>query len=324
MSRTAVNTLLDRSRDRVSKRGGNVVTYFCTPDRHVLGWVVGPVSSEHLIAEAKQAIKSQQVLDRWSKSDVETQRRQIREHYLLQLHRANREGIKLWTNFKSEPQRIDDETVARTVSLAKGTRDKTLAMANAEWARLFKSARYRNPEVRAETTQVRNALNSDLSRMVIADFPQLTLDQVQKSVFEQLANQAFEPRSARNDEFLATVNANMAQGEPTILELTNGRGSQVKDERPELLDRFTVLKLTSKELTRLSDDLGHAPVESSRDSMRFVLLNGKGERTGIITQVYDGRKIRGYRSALRPSTGRPQRRLDTLLLDELQLALAEK
>jgi hypothetical protein len=84
------------------------------------------------------------------------------------------------------------------------------------------------------------------------------------------------------------------------------------------------LKLTSKEPTRLSDDLSHAPVESSRDSMRFVLLNGKGERTGIITLVSDGRTIRGYRSALRPATGRPQRRLDTLLLDELQLALAEK
>lgn len=93
----------------------------------------------------------------------------------------------------------------------------------------------------------------------------------------------------------------MARGEPTILELTNDRSLQVNDdERPELLARFTVLKLTSKELTRLSDDLGHAPVESSRDSMRFVLLNGRGERTGIITQVFEGRKIRGYRSALRP------------------------
>jgi len=58
--------------------------------------------------------------------------------------------------------------------------------------------------------------------------------------------------------------------------------------------------------------------------MRFVLLNGKGERTGIITQVFDGRKIRGYRSVFRNSTARPQRRLDTLLLDELQLALAAK
>ncbi|MDA0282226.1 MAG: hypothetical protein O3B13_14975 [Planctomycetota bacterium] len=325
MSRTSVISFQNRERDRVAKQGGNVVTYFCTPDEYVLGWVVGPVSSDNLIAEAKLARNSQQVLDRWLQRDVETQREQMREHFLSQLHPANRQDMRLWTNFKAEQRSPTDETVARTVSLAKGTRDKTLAMANAELRQLIKAGRYRSPEVQAESTRVQNALKSDLSRMVIADLPLLTLDQVQRSVFEALANQAFEPRSARNDEFLATVNRNMVNGRLTILEVSYDLHSPVRDdERPELLDRFTVLKLTTKELTRLSDDLGHAPVESSRDVMRFVLLNGKGERTGIITQVFDGRKVQGYRSVLRASTVRPQRRLDTLLLDELQLALIEK
>ena len=322
MSRS-VTSLQSRKPDRVAKQGGNVVTYFCTPDQQVLGWVVGPVSSDNLIAEAKQALKSQQVLHRWSRRDVETQREQIREHFLSQMHSVNRQGMRLWTSFKPEkPRHVDDDTVARTVKLAKGTRDKTRSMAFSE---LSRAGEYRNPKGRAESIRVLNALKSDLSRMVIAEYPLLTLDQVQRSVFEALANQPFEPRSARNDEFLASVNANIDRGNPTILEVANARHPPLKDgERPELLDRFTVLKLTNKELTRLSDDLGHAPIESSRDFMRFVLLNGKGERTGIITQVFDGRKIRGYRSVFRNSTARPQRRLDTLLLDELQLALAAK
>jgi hypothetical protein len=326
VSSTSVISFQNGKRGRVAKQGGNVVTYFCTPDRQVLGWVVGPVSSDNLVAEAKQALKSQQVLHRWSLRDVETQREQFREHFLSQMHAANRQGMRLWTSFKAGQQRrVDDEAVARTVKLAKGTRDRTRGMASAETSRLIKAGRFSSPEVRAESIRVQNALNSDLSRMVIAEFPLLTLDQVQRSVFELLANQPFEPRSARNDEFLASIKTNIARGKPTILEVTNARHPALKDdERPELLDRFTVLTLTSKELTRLSDDLGHAPIESSRDSMRFVLLNGKGERTGIITQVFDGRKIRGYRSVFRNSTARPQRRLDMLLLEELQLAFAAR
>jgi hypothetical protein len=58
--------------------------------------------------------------------------------------------------------------------------------------------------------------------------------------------------------------------------------------------------------------------------MRFVLLNGKGERTGIITQVFDGRKIRGYRSVFRNSTARPRRIRGSLIPVELKLAIASR
>lgn len=326
MSRTSTTSFQGRKLDRVAKQGGNVVTYFCTPHQLVLGWVVGPVTSDDLVAEAKQALKSRQVLHRWSQRDGDTQREQIREHFLSQIHPANRQGMRLWTSFKPE-QRLnaDREAVARILSLAKTTQRKTQGLASAEISRLGRGGRFRNPEVRAESLRIQNSIRSDLSRMVIAELPLLKLDQVQEPVFESLANQAFEPRSERNEELLTAINANIASGKPTVLRLASDHRTPARDdELPELLDRFTVLQLTAKELTRLSDDLGHAPVETSRDVMRFVVLNGKGERTGVITQVLYGKRIVGYRSVLRDEVARPQRRLDTLLLEELQLALAAK
>ena len=41
---------------RLRKKGGNVVTYFCTPDARVINFVVGPVSSERLLQEAKWSV----------------------------------------------------------------------------------------------------------------------------------------------------------------------------------------------------------------------------------------------------------------------------
>ena len=54
--------------DRVSKQGGNVVTYFCTPQQEVLGWAVGPVSPEQLVVAAEQARKEKNFLKQLSEA----------------------------------------------------------------------------------------------------------------------------------------------------------------------------------------------------------------------------------------------------------------
>ena len=46
---------LKRSKDKNLKAGGNVVTYFCTPERKVIHFVVGPVPGEMLADAADWA-----------------------------------------------------------------------------------------------------------------------------------------------------------------------------------------------------------------------------------------------------------------------------
>ena len=158
--------------------------------------------------------------------------------------------------------------------------------------------------------------------MVLADLPLVSLESLRKPIFEDLARQKFEPRSGRNDELLKSVRDSIDQGQPTLLVLAVDLDAPRKDpELADLLRYFSVEQLTSKELTRLSDDLDQPPVETLRGLVNFVFLNTQGERTGVIALVRYGKKGRGYRSLLRDSEEKPQRTVDALLLEELKRAL---
>ena len=309
----------------MSKTGGNVVTYFCTPDLHVLGWVVGPVSAENLLTEAKLALESAYAVRRVENLDIENQRQQVREHYLSQMHAINRRRISLWSYFDKKTDRSDvAESVAGIFSWARKANANTMAQFSAEWSRQAKIGGSRNPEFRAAATRIQNRITADLSRMVISELPFIKLEHLQRLVFESLANQKFEPRSDRNEDLLNAVNDSISRERPMLLVIDEDLETRSDNAAlTDMLKSFTVLKLSLKELTRLSDDLNHSPVETSRGSIRIVVLDSQGSRTGVITSISRATSTtQRYRSVLRDPTGTPQRNLDSLLISELKLVAA--
>jgi len=326
VSSRTITTFRDKTYERVAKQGGNVVTYFCTPGEQVLGWVVGPAAAEEVISAGRQALKARKVLKRWSKWDAAKQREMIREHFLSELQPLNRQGMRAWTSFDPKDEgRFDDDDVARVFSLAKATRSRTQVAINQQISVLVKAGRFSSPEIRAEASRAQNAVRADLSHMVLADLPLISLEMLRQPIFENLARQKFEPRSERNDELLKSVRDSIDQEQPTLLVVAGDLDAPRKDPvLANLLRYFSVEQLTSKELTRLSDDLDHPPVETLRGLVNFVFLNALGERTGVISQVRYGKKGRGYRSLLRDSEEKPQRSVDTPLLEELKRALDPK
>lgn len=310
--------------ESVGKQGGNVVTYFCTPDLRVLGWVVGPVTPEHLLAEAKQALAADHQISRVSHLDAKTQRQRIHDHYLSQLHPQNRQAARLWSEFNKDSDRAPSEqNVARILWMARKTRDTPKRPGSPVTIKQVKA--YRNDESHLAVRLQRDTEGSDLCRMVISEFPSLQLQHVQRTVFETLANQKFEPRSDRNDSLLKGVNDSVAAHRPTMLvvdEYINDFQSSAKRSGvSRLLKNFTVLKLSRKELTRLADDLNQSPVEASQGSLRMVILDPHGDRTGVIMSFSPaGSSRRRYLSVLRDPAGRPQTHLTSLLIAELELA----
>ena len=72
---------LEREKPLLEKNGGNVVTYFCTPDRDVIHLVVGPVTPEKLKTEAVWAVQAATAIHR--RGINETQRKRL----LSELHK---------------------------------------------------------------------------------------------------------------------------------------------------------------------------------------------------------------------------------------------
>lgn len=318
----------DKEWESVSKAGGNVVTYFCTPQQEVLGWVVGPASAEQLIAAAEQARDAFEQIADDTERDEDQRRQRIRDHFLDELHPANRLSMRVWSNDSRDVARASGSDVTRILSLAKQTSARTLIPLHQRNRALIEAGRFRNPVVRAESARIDQMIRDDEPQMVLAELPLISLEQIRRPIFERLARQRFEPRTKANDKLLAAVQASIAKNQPTLLILGGDYLKLPYDLPPnpelEALSRqFGIHKLTSKDLTRLADDLNQPPVESTHGLMRYVILNGAGERTAVIILLRNS--IRSpYRSILSDEPEKAHRGGATLLLAEMKQSLATR
>ena len=328
VSTTYKSKYRDAEWERVSKQGGNVVTYFCTPQCEVLGWVVGPVSGEQLREGAEQAIGLHEDINDVSRSDEVDRRERVRDHFMDELVPANRQAMRVWSNDLIEVARIGETDVARVLKLAQQTIRNTRGAYSARTVSISKAVKLRNPAVRSELTRVRRMIESDELRMVLAELPLISLDLIRRPVFEQLAGQRFEPRTEANDKLLAAVQGRIARKQPTLLVLGEGILNLPYDLPPnpeleQLSRRFGIHKVSAKELTRLTDDLNQAPVERTNDYMRYVILNSAGERTAVITMLRNS--VRSpYRSILSDDPDKIHRGGASLLLAEMKQTLATR
>ncbi len=214
---------------------------------------------------------------------------------------------------QNDPQRTDE--IAQVIQAAQKTTQKVVKLI---WETHSPIGRRRNRSARNKKTRMRideklQSANDDVRQLVMSQFPLVPLTDIRKPIFELLANQSYDPRTARNDKLLSVIQDNRAQQRPTLIVLVGVRKRDashfsriVGSSSPKLpseipihesvqsqLARFGVLQLTTGEFTTLTDDLNQKPIEQTSWKKKpiFVLLDRFGKRVAIVMHGRTGYQL---------------------------------
>lgn len=290
---TSVSTRQEKLQERLGKNGGNVVTYFCTPEKEVLLYLVGPVSAQEVLQGAEFADKLNHKL---RGLDKDQRGRKIREGQQEALPSGLMSRFDRWRENQDE---FDRRTVAQKLNAAVQFVDQLQRETNAGFS--FGPQRVALSKLQLEQSAQRSRLNAELDRheshVVLAAISPVTIREIQATVFERLARQKFVERTKRNSDLLATVQANAQADRPTVLVVTDHPKATPSDAKKlpkhralEGRDDFDVVTLTKLELVRLMDDTNQEPVEHiSGFDTRYVVLDVTGQRLTTIGQSTSGR-----------------------------------
>ena len=290
---TSVSTREEKLQERLGKNGGNVVTYFCTPEKEVLLYLVGPVSAQ----EVRQGAEFSDKLNRGLRGLDKAQRhRKIREAHQDTFPTGLQAPFDRW---RENQEDFDQRTVAQKLNAAvqffdQLQRERLAASANGpRWVTLTK--------LQLEQSAQRYRQNAEFDRnephVVLAAISPVTVREIQAPVFERLAREKFIERTQRNEDLLVTVQANAKAARPTVLVVTDHHRATPSDAKKipkhralEERDDFHVVPLTKLELVRLTDESNQDPVEhiDSFDT-RYVVLDVTGQRVSAIGQSSTGR-----------------------------------
>ena len=251
------------------KQGGNVVTYFCTPDGEVLHLLVGPTPPERIAEAARWAVDAHARVRREGGSEFAR-----RAAVLSRLHReAARKrvgGEAPDVLFAAEAEVVDEERFAAAHRLLYA--EEVLRV------------------VRSVDEQASSTVQSWTPHLLLAQLPYVELELLQEPVFELLAGQQFAPRTLRQDALLRAVRENVRLARPTLLVVSPGTGGAAAAESVSR-NRHVVAELaggspvgvTNDELTTLIDDLGQPPVQLAYGwRAQYVILDAEGARAKVL------------------------------------------
>ncbi len=318
---TSISKRQEKVHEQLGKSGGNVVTYFCTPEKEVLLYLVGPVSAQEVLQGAEFSDKLNQKLRGLDK----VQRgRKIREGHQEVLPLGLKSRFDRWCENQDESDR---RTVAQSLNAAVQFVDQLQRETNAGFG--FGPRRGTLTKLQMEQNAQRYRLNAELDRneshVVLAGISPVTIREIQAPVFERLARQKFVERTQRNEDLLVTVQANAKAARPTVLVVTDHHKAIPSDAKKlpkhrdlEERDDFQVVALTKLELVRLMDEANHDPVEHIVGfEARYIVLDVTGQPISTIGQSTDG-KFRARHQGRKISPTHDGG--GTLLLQALELA----
>lgn len=318
---TSVSTRQEKLEERLGKNGGNVVTYFCTPEKEVLLYLVGPVSAQQVLKGAEFSAKLNRELRGLDKAQ---RARRIREVHQDAFPPGLKGPFERWLEDQEE---LDRRSIAQRLNAAvlfvNQLQRQTLAgmPVGQQWVNFTKQ--------QTEQMSQRYRQHAELDRIephvVLAALSPVTIREIQAAVFERLAREKFVERTQRNDDLLATVQANAQAARPTVLVVTDHHKATPSDAKKvpkhralEERDDFQVVALTKLELVRLMDDADHEPVERIVGfDTRYVVLDVTGQPVSTIGQSTAG-KFRARHQGQKVSATHDGG--GTLLLQALELA----
>jgi hypothetical protein len=240
-------------KDKNVKGGGNVVTYFCTPEREVIHFVVGPVSEATLSSAADWAAAAYATI-------AKIEDRRERRDKLASEHEKLLETLKQQLGSDQEFKRISD-------ALA-GMKELT----SEQIAGIFKS------ESDNPWRHLGFWHTSVPPCVLMSKLPLVQLATIEKPVFEYFAGQLgrFGGRSERSDQLLERAKAGLAKRRPLLLvvKVPANRWNQFTTvariiEKPDVAryaKHFEVIHLQERELIALFDDLQLEPPPLAKGS----------------------------------------------------------
>lgn len=262
-------------RKRLAKQGGNVVTYFCTPDWKVLHLVVGPVAPADLAAEARWVAETWQANEPADAEDaaVKFRRLHLARHASYPNHTPNAWQAQTDQQWQAT---LDKQKTAFDKMLATPWEDDSPPVASHSdlLAALFR-----------RTASAGLANQTPASHLLMAEIPLVPLPSIEQHAFRYLARQRFQRRQERNDQLLDLVRMNVESNWATLFvvqgRVNANRRRQVLAKANELsqVGPFEAVELTAIELTTLTDDLNQPPPPTlyGAQPFGFVLLGPKGK-----------------------------------------------
>jgi hypothetical protein len=239
------------------KNGGNVASYFCTPEGRVIHAVGKQVSPQRLLQEGQWA------LDVYRRVDSEAP--DIHKHQLKIVEEAHL--AKLNTNLRKYNKRVSDQLRHARESYTKTARAnaKKRGRNPSEYRRI---ANLDSPELIARR-KAAESFGGDRAHQILAAEPMAMFAQIRKRAFEKLTGEKF--AEARDGVYLAAEAFEKARqrDRPILLVLYEGHGkdrdefdneteqlvNDVFRQRPvsQPLQSYVVVTLPLRELAALSN-----------------------------------------------------------------------
>lgn len=271
--------------DKVEKNGGNVVTYFCTPDMRVVHFIVGPVSAGQLLDEAAWAHR---VYDEVKKRTID----ELTEAQAEALARKQAEAIR------REHTTMLGEHAASILRDIAMERARTKRYAASSY---YQSASYSNEAKKKPRTDrwaslvwsVGGNKEDRAHRLLVAD-PLPPLAEIDSTVFRSLAGERVNDRDGSIDRTMERVKQAGKDGRAVLFAFYRSWG----DAKPKylegfyanqawrkLLKQFEIVELPLKELPALSAQMPEfeLPVVAESANVQFVFMNCQQNQISAIS-----------------------------------------
>lgn len=276
-----------RVRDEVVKQGGNVVSYFCTPDLRVIHMVKGPVEANELLAAAKWAVRTHDLIKQSPKASLDDQMRIVQEAHLSELS-------------------VSTSDFRQATMMA-------LPSANLRYGSQYaNAARYgcqcengttpKSPQVLARRMAMSQFGNHhDDVHSILAIEPMVSLPTVYEEYFKRLVNEDVSHRRPRVKLAFAGLQKARRQGWPVLMVLYDGsdKNEDVFNEETQrfvrdvlgqrvmrnALKATVVIALPVKELPALTTLADLPSYEVEQDSSTLIILtDSSGQQLENIPQ----------------------------------------
>ncbi|MFQ5731712.1 MAG: hypothetical protein ACE5KM_07140 [Planctomycetaceae bacterium] len=271
---------------KLQKNGGNVASYFCTPDARVIHAVGKPVSGKRLLKEARWAVDTYNAVREQAPKSRQTRSRLMQQAHLAELHTTLRDFV--W-QYRRELPRAREEFVNALQSIAERRYERTY------------DRRYREPVVPVELAARRRAaqhFSGDKAHQILAAEPLGSFLQVSRRLFEELTGELYARRRSRVYSAASGLKIAKQRDMPLLLVFHRGRG-EYQDEYDEPtkqllrvlaqkpvalpLKSFIVVVLPLRELAALSNLAKLPAYEVPRNSTTtLVLADPDGSQSAVV------------------------------------------
>lgn len=216
---------------RIQKNGGNVASYFCTPDARIIHAVGKPVSANRLLAEARWAVDTYNGVVKQAPKNRVSQARLLQRAHLAALRITIEEfGRHYWQELPRAREEFVEQMQSIVQRRSEGKYDR----------------RSRDRVVPFELVARRRAVRhfaGDRAHQILAAEPLASFPQVSRRLFEKLTGERYAERRSRVYYAAQGLKIARKRDMPVLFVFYRGQGEQ-KDEFDEATKQLlqTVLR----------------------------------------------------------------------------------